>query len=144
MSFAAYWCKRFHPPSKVDQSPSSLCPRRGRHPPAWVRSPPTPTHTMCLLSAVGDLKWSLVLGRHPWWKQWQHWLTACHTPGFTKLPLATAAAACGAATAAPCRAKRATCICGACSFKPSVPADFTLYSVGCVPVWNLSFLSPRI
>ncbi len=28
--------------------------------PAWVRSPPTPTHKTCLLSAVGDLKWSLV------------------------------------------------------------------------------------
>jgi hypothetical protein len=27
---------------------------------AWVRSPPTPTHKTCLLSAVGDLKWSLV------------------------------------------------------------------------------------
>ena len=24
--------------------------------PAWVRSPPTPTHKTCLLSAVGDLK----------------------------------------------------------------------------------------
>ncbi len=23
---------------------------------AWVRSPPTPTHKTCLLSAVGDLK----------------------------------------------------------------------------------------
>jgi hypothetical protein len=27
---------------------------------AWVRSPPTPTHKTCLLSAVGDLKLSLV------------------------------------------------------------------------------------
>ncbi len=27
--------------------------------PASVRSPPTPTHETCLLSAIGDLKWSL-------------------------------------------------------------------------------------
>ncbi len=27
---------------------------------AWVRSQPTPTHKTCLLSAIGDLKWSLV------------------------------------------------------------------------------------
>jgi hypothetical protein len=45
------------PPSLVGERRAYPAPL-GRE--AWVRSLPTPTHKTCLLSAVGDLKWSLV------------------------------------------------------------------------------------
>ncbi len=45
------------PPSLVGERRAYPAPP-GRE--ALVRSPPTPTHKTCLLSAVGDLKWSLV------------------------------------------------------------------------------------
>ncbi len=45
----------------ADAEPPSLVGERRAYPAppgreAWVRSPPTPTHKTCLLSAVGDLK----------------------------------------------------------------------------------------
>ncbi len=45
------------PPSLVGERRAYPAPP-GRE--AWVRTPPTPTHKTCRLSAVGDLKWSLV------------------------------------------------------------------------------------
>ncbi len=46
--------------TKYDVPPSLVGERRAYPAPpwreAWVRSPPTPTHNTCLLSAVGDWK----------------------------------------------------------------------------------------